>query len=98
MTYIQTFIMADSEDEFMPIFVDASAAFVAMTQRKPRRKKHSKNSFSEVYLGPGRAFRTILDLCFCVFASKNCFLCECYPTHHSVDSLNIKKLLCRRLE
>ena len=33
MTYIQKFIMADSEDEFMPIFVAASAAFVAMSQR-----------------------------------------------------------------
>ena len=29
VTYIQRFIMADSEDEFMPIFVAASAAFVA---------------------------------------------------------------------
>ena len=33
VTYIQKFIMADSEDEFMPIFVAASAAFVAMSQR-----------------------------------------------------------------
>ena len=32
-TYIQNFIMADSEDEFMPIFVAANAAFVAMSQR-----------------------------------------------------------------
>ena len=31
--YIQKFIMADSEDEFMPIFVATSAAFVAMPQR-----------------------------------------------------------------
>ena len=30
VTYIQTFIMADSEDEFMPIYVAASAAFVAI--------------------------------------------------------------------
>ena len=29
VTYIQQFIMADSEDEFMPIFVAASAAIVA---------------------------------------------------------------------
>ena len=29
VTYIQRLIMADSEDEFMPIFVGASAAFVA---------------------------------------------------------------------
>ena len=33
VTYIQQFIMADSEDEFMPIFVAASVAFVAMSQR-----------------------------------------------------------------
>ena len=82
VTYIQTFIMVDSEDEFMPIFVAASVAFVAMSQRKPRRKKHS---------------RTILELCSCVFVSKNCFLCECCQTYHSVDSLNTKRLSCRRL-
>ena len=33
VTYIQKFIMADSADEFMRIFVAASAAFVAMSQR-----------------------------------------------------------------
>ena len=33
VTYIQKFITADSEDEFMPIFVAASAAFVAMSER-----------------------------------------------------------------
>ena len=33
VTYIQKFIMADSEDEFMPIVVAASAAFVSMFQR-----------------------------------------------------------------
>ena len=33
VTYIQKFIMADSEDKFMPICVAASAAFVAMSQR-----------------------------------------------------------------
>ena len=33
VTYIQKFIMADSEDEFMLIFFAASAAFVAMSQR-----------------------------------------------------------------
>ena len=31
--YIQKFIMTDSEDEFMEMFVAASAAFVAMSQR-----------------------------------------------------------------
>ena len=29
VTYIPTFIMTDSEDEFMTIFIAASAAFVA---------------------------------------------------------------------
>ena len=33
VTYIQKFIMADSDDEFMPIVVAAIAAFVAMSQR-----------------------------------------------------------------
>ena len=33
VAYIQRFIMAGSEDEFMPIFVAASAAFVAKSQR-----------------------------------------------------------------
>ena len=33
VTYIKKFVMADSEAEFMPIFVAASAAFVAMSQR-----------------------------------------------------------------
>ena len=33
VTYIQTFIMADSEDEFMPICFATSAAFVAMSQK-----------------------------------------------------------------
>ena len=32
VTYIQKFIMADSEDEFMPTFFAANAAFVAMSQ------------------------------------------------------------------
>ena len=29
VTYIQKFTMADSEDEFMPMFIAASVAFVA---------------------------------------------------------------------
>ena len=33
VNYIQKYIMADSEDEFMSIFVAASAVFVAMSQR-----------------------------------------------------------------
>ena len=32
----------------------------------------------------------ILEMCSCVFFSKNCFVGERYPTHHSVDSLNTK--------
>ena len=34
VTYILKFITADSEDEFMPIFIAASAAFVAKTKKK----------------------------------------------------------------
>ena len=56
-TYIQRFIMADLEDEIMLSFV------ATMSQRKPRMKKHSKNSFSEFFLGTGRPFRTVLVLC-----------------------------------
>ena len=33
VTYIERFIMADSKDEFMPIFVAACAAFVGMSPR-----------------------------------------------------------------
>ena len=33
VTYIQKFIMEDSEDEFMPIFLAVSTAFVAMSRR-----------------------------------------------------------------
>ena len=33
VTYIQKFIMADSDDEFIQICVAASAAFVAISQR-----------------------------------------------------------------
>ena len=33
VTYIQKFNMVDSEDEFMPICVAESAAFVAKSQR-----------------------------------------------------------------
>ena len=50
VTYIKKFIMAESGDEFMPIFVAASAAVVAMSQRKPRRKKHSKRFWSRPML------------------------------------------------
>ena len=35
VTNIQTFIMMDSEDEFMPIFIAASAAFVADNPKHP---------------------------------------------------------------
>ena len=33
VTYVPKFIMTDSEDEFMPIFIAASAVFVA---KKPK--------------------------------------------------------------
>ena len=36
VTYFQRFIMADSEDEFMLIFVAASATFVANNQKHLR--------------------------------------------------------------
>ena len=40
VTYIQNFIMADSEDEFMPTFVAASAAFVANNPKHlPARRR-----------------------------------------------------------
>ena len=54
VTYIQTFIMADSEDEFMPIFVAASAAFVAMSQRicRPGVGRASAGRQYQTYLIP----------------------------------------------
>ena len=64
VTYIQKFIMADSEDEFMPIFVAASAAFVAMSQKKTRRKKHSKRFWSRPFLLRCQSKRKVSDICF----------------------------------
>ena len=54
VTYIQKFIMADSEDEFMPIFVAASAAFVAMSQRvcRPGVGRASPGLQYQTYLIP----------------------------------------------
>ena len=54
VTYIHKFIMADSEDEFMPIFVAASAAFVAMCQRvcRPGVGRASAGRQYQTYLIP----------------------------------------------
>ena len=54
VTYIQKFIMADSEDEFMPICVTASAAFVAMSQRicRPGVGRASAGRQYQTYLIP----------------------------------------------
>ena len=45
VTYTQKFIMVDSEDEFMPICIAESAAFVAMSQRnfRPGRRRPAGN-------------------------------------------------------
>ena len=54
VTYIQKFIMADSEDEFMLIFVAASAAFVAMSQNicRPGVGRASAGRQYQTYLIP----------------------------------------------
>ena len=54
VTYIQKFIMADPEDEFMPICVAASAAFVAMSQRicRPGVGRASAGRQYQTYLIP----------------------------------------------
>ena len=54
VTCIHKFIMADSEDEFMPIFVAASAAFVAMCQRvcRPGVGRASAGRQYQTYLIP----------------------------------------------
>ena len=58
VTYIHKFIMADSEDEFMPMFVAASAAFVAMSQRicRPagRRAGVGRPAISNIFDTAGR--------------------------------------------
>ena len=44
VTYIPKFIMADSEDEFMPIIIAASAAFVANnSKRLPAGRRPADN-------------------------------------------------------
>ena len=62
VTYIQKFIMADSEDEFMPIVFAANTAFVAMSH------SYSSGAFQALLVQTisGRAFRTILELCVCL--------------------------------
>ena len=57
LTYIQQFIMADSENEFMPIFVAASAAFVANKQKHlptGRRAGVGRPAVSNIFDTAGR--------------------------------------------
>ena len=57
VAYIQQFIMADSEDEFMPIFVAASAAFVAMSSEDlpaGRRVGVGRPAISNIFDTAGR--------------------------------------------
>ena len=57
VAYIQMLIMADSEDEFMPIFVAASAAFVANSPtRLPagRRAGIGRPAVSNIFDTAGR--------------------------------------------
>ena len=53
VTYIPKFIMADSENEFMPIFIAASAAFVANNQ-KIRRPGVCRPAISNIFDTAGR--------------------------------------------
>ena len=59
VTYIQKLIMADSEDEFMPICVAASAAFLATSQRicRPagRRAGFGRPAISNIFDTAGRS-------------------------------------------
>jgi len=54
VTCIQKFIMADSEDEFMPIYFAATTAFVAMSQRicRPGVGRASAGRQYQTYLIP----------------------------------------------
>ena len=57
VTYIQTFIMADSEDEFMLILVTASAAFVANNPKHllvGRRAGVGRPAISNIFDTAGR--------------------------------------------
>ena len=79
VTYIQKFIMVDSEDKFMPIFVAASAAFVAMSQRicRPGVGWASAGRQYQTYLIPpadvvrASARRTTPGLCHDFWNSHN---------------------------
>ena len=52
VTYIQKFIIADSEDEFMPIFIAASAAFVANNPKHLPAGRASAGRQYQAYLIP----------------------------------------------
>ena len=57
VSYIQMFIMADSEDEFMPIFVAASTAFVANNKKHlpaGRRAGVGRPAVSNIFDTAGR--------------------------------------------
>ena len=57
VTYIQKFIMADSEDEFIPIFVAASAAFMANNPQHlltGRRTGVGRPAISNIFDNAGR--------------------------------------------
>ena len=48
VTYIPKFIMADSEDEFMPIFIAASAAFVASNSKHLPAGRRSAGNIKQI--------------------------------------------------
>ena len=48
VTYIQKFIMADSEDEFMTIFVAASGAFVANNPKRQPAGRRPTGSIKHI--------------------------------------------------
>ena len=57
VTYIKTFTMADSEDEFMPIFFAASVAFVANNAKHlpgERRAGVGRPAISNIFDTAGR--------------------------------------------
>ena len=57
VTYISKFIVADSEDEFMPIFIASSAAFVANNPKHlppERRVGVGRPAISNIFDTAGR--------------------------------------------
>ena len=71
VTYIQRFIMADSEDEFMPIFVAACAVFVANNPKHlpaGRRVGVGRPAVSNIFDTAGRrraGIGSTHDMCCC---------------------------------